>query len=44
MLGSMLFVGACAATGGLPMAAKEALCAVHNSNEMKALCEPPGGK
>ena len=44
MILSLLIIGACAATGGFPAAAKEALCAVHNSAEMKTLCETPGGK
>lgn len=41
LISALLMLTACAATGGLPAAGKEALCAVHNSTEMKTLCEQP---
>lgn len=41
MLSSMVLLGACAAAGGAPAIAKEALCAVHNSSQMINLCEDP---
>lgn len=40
----LLFLASCAATGGVAGTAKEALCAVHNSTEMKLLCETGGGR
>lgn len=41
LMASLLIFTACAATGGTVGLAKEALCAVHNSNEMIVLCENP---
>jgi outer membrane murein-binding lipoprotein Lpp len=38
-----LVVAGCAATGGLPATAVKTLCAIHNSAEMKLLCETPKG-
>lgn len=37
----ILILSACAAAGGAPIIAKEALCAVHNSSQMINLCEDP---
>jgi hypothetical protein len=41
LLASTLILSACAAAGGAPFIAKEALCAVHNSSQMINLCEDP---
>jgi len=43
---TMIAIGlaGCAATGGTAGAAIEVLCAVHNSAEMKLLCEVPTTK
>lgn len=41
LLSLALLFGGCAATGGAAVAAKEAVCAVHNSVEMINLCENP---
>ena len=41
LIGAGFLLSGCAATGGATGAAKEAVCAVHNSKEMIQLCEDP---